>query len=118
MSMKTKERPRKSTAPGPSFSKEGNLKLPSSPKEGNLKFPSSHEEGLGVVRPLQPLRTSRPGVKLGLCHRKIDERTGNVYENKGTAQKINHPWPLLFQGGESLAPLLAKGGESQVPLLA
>ena len=34
------------------------------------------------------------------------EQSENVYENKGTAWKISHPWPLLIEGGEFQAPLL------------
>jgi hypothetical protein len=26
----------------------------------------------------------------------LNERTGNVYENKGSAKRSNHPWPLLI----------------------
>jgi hypothetical protein len=61
----------KSTTPDPSLSKEGNFGLP-----------SWDEKGVGVV-PIRPSRSLRLGVKQGLWHRKIDERTGNVYENKG-----------------------------------
>jgi len=34
------------------------------------------------------------------------EQSENVYENKEPARKINHPWPLLVQGGEFRAPRL------------
>jgi hypothetical protein len=57
MSMKTKDRCRRSTTPNPSLSKEGNCALP-----------SSREEGLGVVG----------GLDMFLA-----EQSENVYENKG-----------------------------------
>ncbi len=34
------------------------------------------------------------------------EQSENVYENKGTAKNIHHPYPHLIQGGEFVAPLL------------
>ena len=46
---------------------------------------------------------------------KLNERTGNVYENKGPAKKANHPSPLLNQGGEPRTPSLTKQGNRELP---
>ena len=34
----------------------------------------------------------------------LGEQSENVYENKGSVQKLNHPFPLLIQGGEFELP--------------
>jgi len=86
MSMKTKEPVKKPANPDRSFSTEGNCRPSRQTWRGWGGVPSSHEEARGGG-PLRPLRALRLGVKPGLCHQEFDERSGNVYENKGPARE-------------------------------
>ena len=87
MSMKTKERRRNQPPLAPPY-----------PRRGIPGLPSSDEEGLGWWDLRS--RTLRLGVKPGFVTSNKPEQSENVYENKGGGAEINHPWPLLIQGGE------------------